>query len=230
MVNEAIFFLQAAVALGCVLVATRLGRVWVTSLIAVMLVLMNFFVLKQIRLFDMDVTCGNVLYASVFLATDLLAEHWGRRDAYRAVRIGFAVSFFFLAMGMLILAYRPNGFDAELGAHAALATLISPQWRIVGASMVSYLIVQHLDIYLYEWWREKTHGKHLWLRNNGSTWISQFVDTVVFTTLAFSGLADFPIGQMIMFTYFAKLIVAVIDTPFIYLSKTRFLRPAGARG
>ena len=228
MVNELVFFAQAAVALAAVLVAARLGRVWLTAFIAVMLVLMNFFVLKQVTLFGMDVTCGNVLYASVFLATDLLAEHWGRRDAYRAVRVGFAVSLFFLVMGLLILAYRPNAFDAELGGHAALATLLTPQWRIVGASMVSYLIVQHLDIFLYEWWRKKTHGRHLWLRNNGSTLVSQLVDTIIFTTLAFVGMG-LPIVQMIAFTYVIKLIVALIDTPFIYLSKTSLLRPRDAR-
>lgn len=227
MVNELVFLLQAAIALGCVLAAVRLGQVWATALIGVMLVLMNVFVLKQITLFGMNVTVGNVLYASVFLATDLLAEHWGKRAAYRAVRIGFALSLFFLAMCLAVLAYRPNALDAELGGHNALSVLLTPQWRIVGASMVSYLIVQHLDVWLFEWWRRKTAGKHLWLRNNGSTLISQLLDSAIFTMLAFAGM-PFPIVQMILFTYFVKLIVALLDTPFIYLSKTPWLRPPDA--
>jgi uncharacterized integral membrane protein (TIGR00697 family) len=210
--------------LGAVLIAARLGRVWLIALLGAMLVLMNIFVLKQMDLFGMALTGGNVLYAAVFLSTDLLAEHWGKRAAYRAVRVGFAISLFFLVMSNLILLYTPNAFDAELGGHAAMTTLFSPQWRIVAASMISYLVVQHLDVWLFEWWRRRTGGRMLWLRNNGSTWVSQAVDTVLFTSLAFVG-AGFPIWNMIAFTYIVKIIVAAIDTPFIYLSKTPLFRP-----
>ena len=222
--NEAIFFLQTFVALGAVLLAARMGQIWLIGLLTAMLVLMNVFVLKQMNLFGMPLTGGNVLYAAVFLTTDLLAEHWGKRPAYRAVRIGFCVSLFFLAMSSLIVLYEPNAADAETGGGAALAVLMTPQWRIVSASMFSYLIVQHLDVFLFEWWRRRTRGKALWLRNNGSTWVSQGVDTVLFTVLAFAGMG-FPIWNMIVFAYVLKILIAALDTPFIYLSKTQLLRP-----
>jgi queuosine precursor transporter len=228
--NEAIFFLQTFVALLAVLLAARMGLVWLIALLCTMLVLMNLFVLKQMDLFGMELTGGNVLYGAVFLATDLLAEHWGKRQAYRAVRIGFCVSLFAMVMGRLIVLFEPNAFDAEMGGGEALATLLTPQWRIVSASMVTYLLVQHLDVFLYEWWRRRTKGKALWLRNNGSTWVSQAADTVLFTVLAFAGMG-FPIWNMIFFTYILKVSLAILDTPFLYLSKTQLFAPrdVGAR-
>ncbi|MBN1868370.1 queuosine precursor transporter [Candidatus Sumerlaeota bacterium] len=233
MTNEAVFFLHVLIVLSAVVFAARMGRIWLVSLMCAMLVLMNVFVMKQMRLFGMDVTGGNVLYAAVFLTTDILAEHHGKKAAYRAVRIGFFVSIFFVLMSQTILLYAPNAFDAELdgqptlGAHAAMNRLFSLSWRIVGASMVSYLIVQHLDVWLYGFWRRATKGRFLWLRNNASTWVSQFVDTIVFTVLAFAG-TGFPIFNMIVFTYIVKIVVAAIDTPFLYLTKTRLLAPCDA--
>lgn len=225
MPNEAVFFLHALLTLAFVLGAARLGRVWLVALVAAMLVAMNLAVLQQITLFGMDVTGGNVLYAAIFLATDLLAEHWGRREAYRTVRIGFGVSLFFLLTSQAVLFYTPNGLDF---ARPALETLFSPQWRIIGASMLSYLVVQHLDVWLYERIRRATGGRLLWLRNNGSTWVSQALDSVLFTLGAFAGMEGFAAAtlmQMIVFTYLVKVAVALLDTPFLYLSKTRALRP-----
>lgn len=219
--NEAIFFAQALVALSAVLVAARLGAAWLTGLICAMIVLMNLFVLKQMRLFGMDVTGGNVLYAAVFLSTDLLAEHWGRRRAYRAVWAGFFVSVFFVAMSCCMLLTKPNAYD---WASEPLAALLEPQWRIVGASMLTYLVVQHLDVWQYDFYKRKTKGRMLWLRNNASTWVSQLVDSTLFTILAFAA-TGYPILQMIVFTYVIKILVAALDTPFIYLSKTPLLRP-----
>jgi len=224
MSNESVFFLQVFVSLAAVLVAARLGYVWVIGLLSAMLVLMNLFVLEQMDLFGLSVTGGNVLYAAVFLSTDVLAEHWGKRAAFRAVRIGFGVSLFFIAMSILFLLYQPNAYDTEMGAAEALKTLLTPQKQIVAASMFTYLVVQHLDVALFEWLRRLTKGKHLWLRNNGSTLISQATDTVLFTVLAFWGMG-FPILNMILFTYAIKVGVAALDTPFIYLSKTAWLRP-----
>ncbi len=228
MSNEFLFFLQSAVALSCVIIAGRMGRMYLIGLLSVMLVLMNIFVLKQIRLFGMDVTGGNVLYAAVFLATDMIAEHYGRKEAYRAVRTGFFVSVFFVVMGLFIVQYSPIDNDFSVMTNNALGTLLTPTWRIVGASMITYLIVQNLDVFLYDWWRRKTKGKALWLRNNGSTLISQSLDTMIFHPLAFLGMEGFTpdiVLQMAVFTGIIKIIIGVIDTPFLYLSKTKMLCP-----
>jgi len=213
--NEILFILMSLVSLGFMLIAFRLGKAWVMGMIVVCVILMNIFVTKGMYLFGLAATGGNVLYASIFLATDLLAEHYGKKTATRAVRIGFLASLFFLVMSQFILWFEPADFDF---AQSALKTIFSLTPRIVIASLIAYLISQHLDVWLFHKIKEKTKGKHLWLRNNGSTWISQAVDSVIFTLIAFLGV--FPdIWQIILFTYIIKIIVAALDTPFIYLSK-----------
>ncbi len=214
MSNSTLFILMALTSLSFVLIAFRLGKVWLISLITANVVMMNIFVVKGMYIFGLAGTGGNVLYASIFLATDILCEHYGKQEAVKAIRIGFFVSLFFLLMSQFILWFKPADYDI---AQSAMLTLFTLTPRIVLGSMIAYLISQHLDVYLFQRIKEKTKGKHLWLRNNGSTFISQLIDSVIFTTIAFSGV--YPVIPLIIFTYIIKLIVAVIDTPFIYLSK-----------
>ena len=213
--NETYFILMSLVSLGFMLLAFRLGKAWVIGLIAVNAVLMNIFVIKGMYLFGMAATGGNILYASMFLGTDLLTEYYGEKEARKAVMIGFFASVFFIVMSQFILKFTPADYDF---AQDALKTIFSLTPRIVAGSMIAYLISQNLDVYFFHKIKEKTKGKYLWLRNNGSTWISQAIDSVIFTLIAFWGV--FPdIWQIILFTYIIKVIVAAIDTPFMYLSK-----------
>ncbi len=214
MSNEILFIIMTLVSLSFVLLAFRLGRAWLIGLIAVQVVLMNIFVVKGIYLFGLAVTGGNVLYASIFLATDLLCEHWGKKEAVRAVRIGFFVSAFFLVMSQFIIRFIPADYDFAQEAMQTLFTLVP---RIVLGSMVAYLISQHLDVWIFNKIKQKTGGKMLWLRNNGSTLISQLVDSAIFTIIAFAGV--YPLWELMLFTYIIKVIVAVLDTPFMYLAK-----------
>ena len=214
MSNEILFIIMTLVSLSFVLLAFRLGRAWLIGLIAVQVVLMNIFVGKGIYLFGLAVTGGNVLYASIFLATDLLCEHWGKKEAVRAVRIGFFVSAFFLVMSQFIIRFIPADYDFAQEAMQTLFTLVP---RIVLGSMVAYLISQHLDVWIFNKIKQKTGGKMLWLRNNGSTLISQLVDSAIFTIIAFAGV--YPLWELMLFTYIIKVIVAVLDTPFMYLAK-----------
>lgn len=220
------FILQSLVSLAFVLVAFKLGKKWLIALAAVNAVLMNIFVTKQMMLFGMAATGGNVLYASVFLSTDILAEHYGKKVAFKAVRIGFFASVFFLVMSQFILMYTPAEWDF---AHGSLATLFTLAPRIVAASMAAYLLSQHLDVFLFEKIKKQTGGKLLWLRNNLSTFTSQGIDSIVFVLLAFYGVAGFEnIWQIILFTWLVKIVVAALDTPFIYLSKMKMFRPLDA--
>ena len=218
MTNEILFILMSLITLAFVLAAFKLGRIWLIALIAVMAVMMNIFVIKGMYLFGLAVTGGNVLYASIFLATDLLSEHYGKKQARQAVMIGFFASLFFLVASQLILKFQPADYDFAQGAFETLFTLTP---RIVMASMVAYLISQNLDVWTFTKIKKLTGGKHLWLRNNASTWTSQLVDSIIFTIIAFAGI--YPLLEMILFTYIIKIIVAAFDTPFIYLSK--FLKP-----
>jgi uncharacterized integral membrane protein (TIGR00697 family) len=101
-----------------------------------------------------------------------------------------------------------------------LREVFSVMPRVVIASLVAYLVSQHHDIWAFAFWKQKTSGRYLWLRNNASTFVSQLADSVVFTLIAFLGVFETGILiQIIATTYVLKLIVAVIDTPFLYLSR-----------
>ena len=97
----------------------------------------------------------------------------------------------------------------------AFESVLGNTWRIVLASFIAYIISQNHDIWAFLFWRKKTEGKYLWLRNTLSTIVSQFIDTVVFLFIAFYG--QFPIGGMIVGLFIVKVILALVDTPFIYL-------------
>lgn len=223
--NELYFLLQIIICMTFMLLAHRLGKLWLMGIIAACAVLMNIYVLKSMDLFGLSVTGGNVLYACIFFGSDILAEHYGPTDAKRAVRIGFFVSVFFLITSQIIFAYIPNQFDFVQKSYQVLFT-ITP--RIVMASMITYLITQHLDIMLFLKIRQKTNGRFLWLRNNGSTWISQLLDTILFTYMAFYGI--FPnLFDIILFTYVIKILIALVDTPFIYVSHVQYFLPKELR-
>lgn len=215
--NTITYLLWIIVDLSLLLAAFTLwGRSGVIAVISATVVMMNIFVLKGMRLFGLNATGGNVLYASIFLGTDILAEYYGRREARRAVFIGFFISVLFLIASQFIMLFTPSEWDLY---HDTMKRLFSPVWRIVLASMVAYVISQNLDVITYIWLKEK-FPKQLWLRNNGSTWSSQIVDTAVFCTIAFAGMYHLSIvAGIILSTYLLKIVVAAIDTPFIYLTR-----------
>jgi len=213
--NEILFIIMSIISLGFVVLSFRLGKIYLIGFIVTSAVLMNIYVTKGIYLFGLATTGGNVLYASIFLSTDILNEYWGQKTAYRAVMIGFLASIFFLVSSQFILNLTPANYDL---AQGALKTIFNLTPRIIVASMIAYLISQNLDVWLYNQIKKMTRGKHLWLRNNGSTWLSQLVDSSIFTLIAFAGIYPH-LWQLILFTYIIKIIVAALDTPFIYLTK-----------
>lgn len=227
MSNEVIFILHILIALFFILIAFKIGFHWLLALIAVQAVLMNIFVLKMMNIFTLEVTGGNVLYASIFLGTDIICEHYGKNKARQAVWIGFFASVFFIIMSQFIMWYYPSSLDDGAFLHNTLSTIFTTTPRIVLASMGAYLISQHLDITIFNFLKKITKGKYLWLRNNGSTIVSQLIDTIFFTFVGLYGIVatNENVWQIILFTYIVKVIIAALDTPFIYLSKTRLFKP-----
>jgi uncharacterized integral membrane protein (TIGR00697 family) len=215
--NGIIYILWTLCSLSLLLFAFSLwGKVGIIAIIVSNVVVMNIFVLKGIVLFGIDATGGNVLYASIFLGTDIITEYYGAKEARKAVFIGFFISIFFLIATRFILMFKPAEWDLY---HNAMDYLFSPVWRIVAASMAAYILAQNLDVLSYSWLKRKL-PRHLWIRNNGSTWSSQFVDTIVFCNIAFVGMYEMKVILGIMLsTYILKVVVAAIDTPFLYLTK-----------
>tara|TARA_Y100000294_G_scaffold22197_3_gene18827 strand:- start:268 stop:990 length:723 start_codon:yes stop_codon:yes gene_type:complete len=227
MSNELLFIIQTIVGLLFTLIAFRMGRHWLYGYVGVCIVLANIFVTKQITLFGLAATGGNVVYGAVFLATDLLAEHYGKKAAREAVYIGFFAAVFYTVMSQLILFFSPSSDD--WGAAAGMSSIFSAAPSIIIASLTAYLASQLHDIWAFHFIRQKTQGRFLWLRNNLSTWVSQLIDSILFSFLAFlilpqlisdstNALQFGTVVQIVISTYLLKILVAAIDTPFIYLS------------
>lgn len=223
--NTIIYLVWILIDLSLLLAAFTLwGRTGIIAVISASIILMNIFVLKGIRLLGLDATGGNVLYASIFLGTDIITEYYGAREARKAVFIGFFLSLLFLIASRFIILFTPAPWDRF---HETMDTLFSPVWRIVIASITAYILSQNLDVITFTWLKGKFPNL-LWLRNNASTWSSQIVDTALFCTIAFAGLYQMRIVAGIMLsTYLLKIVVAALDTPFIYVTKILVrLRPS----
>jgi len=230
--NELVFFLHTLSAGVILLGAARLGRTWLTALVVVCTVLMNIAVAKQMTLFGLQVTGGNVLFATVFLANDVLNEHFGLRAARRAVLTGFAAGLATVVMMQFALAYIPNEHD-QAQEHLIFFFRGEAYGRIVVVSMISYLLAQLLDTQLYQIIRRASgRDRLLWLRSNASTWVSQAFDTVFFTTAALVGTFIHTwkhwLGAVV-FTYIVKILVAAVDTGFLYLTTWGPLIPANSQ-
>jgi uncharacterized integral membrane protein (TIGR00697 family) len=179
----------------------------------------NVQVIQTIELFGLVATLGNIVYASSFLVTDILSELYGRKEARKAIWIGF---FSVIAMTLLMniaLLFKPLEGDAFASeTYKSLDNIFSLMPRIVIASLTAYLLSQQHDIWAYHFWRQRFPGtKRIWIRNNLSTVVSQFIDSIVFTIIAFWGIYEMPVLiEIFATTYVLKWIVAVADTPFIY--------------
>lgn len=219
--NETLWIIFALVDLCMVLVVYRMfGRVGLFGLMVFNLLLCNIQVLKTVELFGLTTTLGNVLYASVFLATDLLSEFYGKKEARKGVLLGFVALVMMVAYMQIALYFKPAPDDF---AQPHLAALFGFLPRIALASMVAYLISQMHDVWAFHAIKERTGSKLLWLRNNASTMVSQLLDSVIFCIIAFWGM--FPIEvfwEIMLSTYIIKVAVAALDTPFIYLAKRIF--------
>ena len=197
------------------------GKTGLYIWIPIATILANIQVLKMVDLLTIGVTLGNITYASSFLVTDILSENYGKRAARKAVFIGF----FSLAATVIImniaLNFKPNEFDF---IQESLKNIFAILPRIALASLIAYGASQLHDVWAYNFWKNLfPQDRFLWLRNNASTMISQLIDSLLFTFIAFWGLLPQEEFLQILFTtYLLKWIVAAIDTPFLYLAKTMY--------
>jgi hypothetical protein len=213
-----------AVNFGCILIAYRFfGRMGLYAWIPLAAVVANIQVIKLVEFFGITATLGNIVYASSFLVTDILSEIYGEKKAKKAVYIGL---FSLLSMTILMnlaLLFQPASDDF---AQESLITIFGFMPRLACASLIAYFLSQTHDVWAYKFWRNRFPSTDfLWLRNNASTMVSQFIDSSVFTLLAFWGL--YPLGALVEIfwtTYLLKWVVGVADTPFIYLARYWFNR------
>ena len=218
--NELIFFGELVFFLASVLLCYKLfGKTGLYIFTVIGMLLSSVQVLLFINLFGFEATGGNALYAATFLITDILSENYGKKQANKAVVLGFLAMLIWLGGTQITLLYSPN--DADF-ISPALRDLFGLVPRITVASLIAYTISQLTDVQIYHFIWKKTGGggRLLWLRNNGSTFISQLIDTAIFTSIAFWGAVETSVFVSILLTtYLFKVIVALGDTPFMYLAR-----------
>lgn len=199
------------------------GKPGLFAWMAIAIIIANIQVTKIIEVFGLVTAMGNVIYGSTFLVTDILTEKYGKREARKAVFMGFFAMVFATIIMQITLLFEPHESDF---VSEAMATVFQFMPSAMIASLTAYVFSQLHDVWAFEMWKKRTKGRFLWLRNNASTMVSQFIDNVTFTLLFFvvfnpeflASLGWKGIFDIFITSYAMKFIVALLDTPFIYLN------------
>lgn len=201
-------------AAGTALIAKRYGVHWLIGLFAVTAALAGILSNKMVVFGPLTIPGGVLLFSMSFFITDMISEKWNKEFAQQAVFVGFLSSIMVTVSVYIVIIWPGAPFATEQAE--IFASALGMTSRIVIAGLVAYLISQNVDVFLFHKIKAKTNGKHLWLRNNGSTIVSQLIDTSVFTAIAFYGV--FPLMPVIISSWLFKVLIAALDTPFIYLT------------
>lgn len=224
MINELLLIGSVVFIFGATLLAYKFfGKTGLYCVSAISTVLANIEVAILINAFGMEQTLGNVLFAATFLTTDILSECEGKKEANKAVWLGVFSSLFFLGLSQSWLVYVPSENDF---IHESITSVFANTPRMIIASLVVYAISQLFDVWLYhKWWAftEKKFGdkrRFLWLRNNGSTLISQILNTALFTLFAFWGAYDTKtLISIFASSYVIYIFTSLLDTPCVYIAR-----------
>ncbi len=237
---EAIWPLLLVGCFSSVLVMERLfGEAGLYAYVVLAILAANVQVLKavQFSVYSEPVALGTVTFSSTYLATDILAERYGARSARKAVLLGFVSYLVFTVLMVLTIGFRPltpeqagEEMAWALENHEHISALFIHSPALFAAGMIAYLTSQLHDVWLFERLKKAMKGRYLWLRNNLSTAISALIDNLVFSILAWIVFAPEPLAWetvlwvYVLGTYALRLLVAVLDTPFIYLAGVRRAR------
>lgn len=222
--NELLLVLSLLISFGTTVLFLKLfGKSGLFAWIGICAVFANVEVLILVHAFGMDQTLGNTLFASSFLATDILSELYGKKDANKGVLVGIITTVLFILLSTMWINYVPAEGD---WAMPFVKQLFANTPRVLIASLIAYAVSEAFDVWLYhKWWTltEKRFGnkdKYLWFRNNFSTLLSQLVNIVIFNFGAFLGI--YSLSQLFSITiacYVIYIVTSLLDTPFIYLAK-----------
>ena len=211
-----------------------LGALFITSLVVSNLIFQKFFYWYpfNIEIFDtklFEISVGILPYPITFLITDLISEIYGKKKANQVVIAGIFASLF-----SVLIVYVANAVPATEWSPVKddmFSTVFGRTILAVAASMMAYLLAQFFDIQIYHFWKRLTKGKHLWLRNNFSTFLSQFVDTftVLFLLCSFSIIDWSRFNGLLIAGFLFKVLIAALDTPFLYLGVYLFRKRFGLK-
>jgi len=220
--NEILFWLSLTVNFCGVLISYRVFKktgifIW----IAISTIVANIEVIKCVDIFGLPLTLGNIAYGSIFLASDILNEIYGKEEAKKGVVAGFFALVGFILLTQIGLLFTPSQDDF---AHEPMKVIFSLTPRVCIASVCAYLVSNTVDVHLYNFIKIKLPSDSLmWVRNNASTIISQCADTIIFTFFAFYNVFSFEtVLKLCLTTFLIKILISVCDTPFLYFAKMMF--------
>jgi uncharacterized integral membrane protein (TIGR00697 family) len=209
-----------------------LGALFITSLVVSNLIFQKFFYwhpFGDITVFGaslFEISVGVLPYPITFLITDLISEIYGKKKANQIVTAGIFASFF--SMGIILLANAVPALPTSPVGDDLFNSVFALSPIAVLASMLAYLSAQYVDIAIYHFWKRVTKGRYLWLRNNFSTFLSQFIDTftVVGLLCVFGVLPWSLFSGLVISGFVFKVFIAFLDTPllyfFVYILRKRF--------
>jgi uncharacterized integral membrane protein (TIGR00697 family) len=195
-----------------------LAALFITSLVVSNLIFQKFFYWDFFGLYTFKISVGILPYPITFLITDLISEIYGKKKANQVVMVGIFASFF--SMAIIYVANNVPAIDTSPIGDELFTKVFGLSPIAVLASMIAYLFAQFIDIRIFHFWKDYTNGKHLWLRNNFSTFTSQFIDTLTVLLLLCSfGVLPWSIFYDLLISGFLfKVLIALLDTPVLYLT------------
>ena len=231
-----VWLLQLVICYSMVLVMMRFfGKAGIFVFMGIMIIAGNIQVMKlaYFPFYTQPIPLGTTLFAATYLASDVLAEYYGREAAKQGIFLAFSAMVIFTLTMILTLGFKPLTYMEALNINmpeathtqAALLTLFTPTLALLCASLISFLIAQFTDIWIFLAIKKVSHQKWLWLRNNVACWISALLDNTVFSLLAWRLVSSNPVPWhtlifgYIFGTYLLRVLVSALNTPFIYMAK-----------
>lgn len=197
------------------------GKHGLIAWVAMGTIIANIQVIKTIDLFSISATLGNVMFASIYLATDILNDIYGRKVAKRAVWLGFSSTLVMIIVMQLSLHFTPSSVDTS---QHALETIFNVVPRIALGSIIAYIIGQHLDVMIFSLIKKVfSSDKTFIIRAYGSTLFSNIIDTALFVLIAFAGtMPNAAVFEIFITTYVLKLLSTIFNVPFGYIAKSMY--------
>ena len=207
------------------------GKTGIYVYVAIAIILANIQVLKVVDFpfFPEPMALGTVLFISIFLCTDILNEYFDKKSATKCIYLGIAAYLFSTVLMFLTISMAPINPDEHpawswsYGMHESIMTIFLPQFPIIVGSICAFFISQKIDIFIFSYLKNK--NTNLWFRNNASTIVSQFIDNIIFSVLAFNILSSNPVPLFDLIIsygigiYLLRILLSLFDTIFIYLAK-----------
>ena len=202
-----------------VLIYRCFGKQGLIAWVAIGTIIANIQVIKTVDIFGISATLGNVMFASIYLATDILNDIYGRKVAKRAVWLGFSSTLVMIIVMQMSLHFIPAPEDIS---QKALSTIFDLVPRIALGSIIAYIIGQHVDVFIFSMIKKVFQSdKTFFIRAYGSTVLSSIIDTALFVTIAFIGtLPASVVFEIFITTYVLKLVSTIFNVPFGYIAKS----------